>query len=151
MSKRKKGGKNREKQRQKVAKLHEKVANQRNDFLHKLSRQITNVYDAVAIEDINMRNIAQLLHLAKSTNDNGYGKLKNFLSYKLEDQGKHLVVINKWYPSSKTCYHCKHINADLTLADRVWTCPNCGRLLDRDINAANNIKYEACKMLRLIA
>lgn len=151
LSKRKKGGKNREKQRQKVAKLHEKVANQRKDFLHKLSRQITNAYDAVAIEDINMRNIAQLLHLAKSTNDNGYGMLKSFLSYKLAEQGKHLVVIDKWYPSSKTCYHCKHKNADITLADRVWTCPNCGHLLDRDINAANNIKYEACKVLRLIA
>lgn len=144
--KRKKGGKNREGQRQKVARLHEKVANQRKDFLHKLSRQITNAYDAVVIENLNMRGMAQGLKLAKSTNDNGFGMLKTFLEYKLKDRGKHLVVIDKWFPSSKLCHICGSVNDTLTLVDRVWTC-SCGSVLDRDINAAINIKNEGCRML----
>lgn len=147
LSKRQKGSKNREKQRRKVAKLHEKVANQRKDFLHKLSRQITNAYSAIAIEDLNMRGMAQGLNLAKSTNDNGFGMLKTFLTYKLAEQGKQLVVIDKWFPSSKLCRFCNNENKDLTLADRVWICGHCGAELDRDINAAINIKNEGCRML----
>ncbi len=146
LSKRTKGGKNREKQRIKVAKLHEKVANQRKDFLHKQSRQIANVYDAVVIEDLNMRGMAQGLRLAKSTNDNGFGMLKSFMEYKLREQGKQLVVIDKWYPSSKMCGHCSGINSELTLADRTWTC-TCGKVNDRDINAAINIRNEGCRIL----
>ncbi|MDD4238133.1 MAG: RNA-guided endonuclease TnpB family protein [Desulfotomaculaceae bacterium] len=146
LSKRKKGSKNRDKQRRKVAKLHEKVANQRKDFLHKLSRQITNAYDAVVIEDLNMRGMAQCLHLAKSTNDNGFGMLKTFLAYKLAEQGKRLVTIDKWFPSSKLCRFCRTANSELMLADRVWTC-SCGKVLERDINAAINIKNEGCRML----
>lgn len=135
LSKRMKGGKNRDKQRQKVAKLHEKVANQRKDFLHKQSRQIANAYDAVVIEDLNMRGMAQGLKLAKSTNDNGFGMLRTFLEYKLKEQGKQLVIIDKWYPSSKICHVYGEINNDLTLADRIWTC-TCGIIHDRDVNAA---------------
>jgi len=147
LSKRRKGSKNRDKQRRKVAKLHEKAANQRKDFLHKLSRQIANAYDVVAIEDLNMRGMAQALNLAKSTNDNGFGMMKSFIAYKLAEQGKHLVIIDKWYPSSKLCHICKHENKELTLADRNWTCPSCGAELDRDINAAINIKNEGCRIL----
>lgn len=147
LSKRKKGSKNREKQRLKVAKLHEKVANQRKDFLHKLSRQIANAYTAVAIEDLNMRGMAQSLNLAKSTNDNGFGMLKVFLAYKLAEQGKQLVIIDKWFPSSKRCRFCQNENKELTLADRTWVCKHCGAELDRDENAAINIKNEAYRML----
>ncbi|MEQ8156454.1 MAG: transposase [Clostridiaceae bacterium] len=146
LSKRMKGGKNRDKQREKVAKLHEKVANQRKDYLHKQSRQIANAYDAVVVEDLNMRGMAQGLKLAKSTNDNGFGMLRTFLEYKLREQGKQLIVIDKWYPSSKTCHVCGEINNELTLADRAWTCI-CGTMHDRDINAAINIRKEGCRML----
>lgn len=149
LSKRKKGGKNREKQHQKVAKIHEKIANQRRDYLHKLTRQIANAYDAVAIEDINMRNMAQCLTLGKSTNDNGYGMLKTFLAYKLAEQGKQLVIVDKWYPSSKLCHLCQWKNTELVLGDRKWICPNCGAELDRDINAALNIKKEGCRLLNI--
>ncbi len=141
-----KGSNNRNKQRIKVARLHEKVANQRKDFLHKLSRQITNAYDAIAIEDLNMRGMAQSLTLGKSTNDNGFGILKNFLAYKLAEQGKPLITIDKWFPSSKMCHCCGNINKALTLADRMWTC-SCGITHDRDINAAINIKNEGCRIL----
>ena len=151
LSKRQKGGKNRDKQRNKVARLHEKVANQRKDFLHKLSRQITNACSAVAIEDLNMRGMAQSLNLAKSTNDNGFGMFKTFLAYKLAEQGKQLATIDKWFPSSKMCCHCENINAELTLSDRVWTCEQCGAELDRDVNAAINIKNEGCRILGLVS
>ncbi len=147
LSKRKKDSKNKEKQRRKVAKLHEKVANQRKDYLHKISRQIANAYDVVVIEDINMQTISQVLNLGKSTNDNGYGKLKVYLEYKLKDQGKQLIKIDKWYPSSKLCNHCNTVNKELILSQRTWRCGNCGIELDRDINAAINIKNEGCRIL----
>lgn len=147
LSQRKKGSKNRNKQRLKVAKLHEKVANQRKDFLHKLSKQITNAHSAVVIEDLNMRGMAQGLNLAKSTNDNGFGMLKTFLSYKLAEQGKQLVIIDKWFPSSKMCRFCRNENKELQLSDRTWICSHCGSKLDRDINAAINIKNEGCRIL----
>lgn len=150
LSKRKNGSKNRDRQRYKVAKLHEKVANQRKDFLHKLSRQITNAYTAIVIEDLNMKNMAQELHLAKSTNDNGFGMLKTFLAYKLAEQGKQLVVVDKWYPSSKLCHVCNYKNTELTLADRTWTCPICHTEHDRDVNAAINIKNEGCRILGIV-
>ena len=147
LSKRQKGSKNRDKQRRKVAKLHEKIANQRKDFLHKLSRKIANGYSAIAIEDLNMRGMAQSLNLAKSTNDNGFGMLKTFLAYKLAEQGKQLVIIDRWFPSSKMCRFCNNDNKELTLSDRSWTCSHCGAELDRDINAAINIKNEGCRLL----
>jgi putative transposase len=147
LSRRIKGSKNREKQRCKVARLHEQVANQRKDFLHKLSRQLADDHTAVVIEDLNMRGLAQCLHLAKSTHDNGFGMLKTFLAYKLAEQGKQLVVINRWFPSSKRCHCCQNENKALTLADRTWTCGHCGKELDRDVNAAINIKMEGCRIL----
>ena len=147
LSKRRRGSHNREKQRRKVAKLHERVANQRRDFLHKLSRQIANDWEAVAMEDLNMRGMAQSLNLAKSTNDNGFGMFRTFLAYKLAEQGKPLVVVDKWFPSSKMCGFCGVKNNELALADRTWVCKDCGAELDRDVNAAINIQQEACRML----
>lgn len=147
LSKRKKGGKNREKQRQKVARLHEKVGNQRKDFLHKASRQIANACEAVVVEDLNLHAMARSLHLGKSTNDNSFGKLRTLLTYKLADQGKKLIIIDKWYPSSKRCHKCNKEYKELTLGERSWTCKHCGTLHDRDVNAAINIRNEGCRLL----
>ena len=83
--------------------------------------------------------MAQTLHLGKSTNDNGFGMFRQFLSYKMFEKGKQLIKIDKWFPSSKMCHVCGCINQDLKLSDRVWTC-SCGELLNRDINAAINIR-----------
>ena len=93
-----------------------------------------------------MRGMAQCLKLAKATNDNGFGMVKTFLEYKLKEQGKTLVMIDRWYPSSKRCHICASINNELTLADRVWNCC-CGAVLERDINAAINIKNEGCRKI----
>ena len=147
LSKMEKGSKNREKQRIRVAKLHEKVANQRKDFLHKLSRQIANVYDCVFIEDLNMKAISQALHFGKSVADNGWGMFTTFLQYKLEETGKQLVRIDKFFASSQLCSVCGYQNSDTKdLSVREWTCPCCQTNHDRDINAAVNIRNEGMKV-----
>lgn len=133
------GSNNYLKQKLKVAKIHEKISNQRKDWLHKLSTRLSNQFDYVCIEDLNMKNMSQGLHLGKSTMDNGFGMFKEMLTYKLLLRGKQLVKIDKWFPSSKMCNHCGTINSKLTLSDRTWIC-ECGNIIDRDTNAALNIK-----------
>lgn len=140
------GSNNYYKQKVVVAKIHEHIANQRKDFIHKLSTQLANEYDIVCVEDINMQNMARSLKLGKSTNDNGFGMFRDILSYKLADRGKAFVKIDKWFPSSKMCRHCGSINHELTLSDRVWTC-GCGATINRDENAAINIMNEGLRIL----
>ena len=147
LSKCERGSKNYYKQKLKVAKLHEKVADQRKDFLNKLSNQIANDYDGVCIENLNMRTMGQFLHLGKSVADNGWGMFTTFLEYKLAERGKPLVKIDKWYPSSKACSICGTIKENLTLSDREWTCECCGTHHDRDWNAAINIRNEGLRLL----
>jgi len=146
-----KGSNNRRKQKIKVAKVHEKVANCRKDFLHKKSREMANSYDAVVIEDLNMKAMSQCLNFGKSVGDNAWGMFTTFVKYKLENEGKLLVKINKWFPSSKTCHYCGELNKELQLSDREWTCNFCGCTIDRDYNAAKNIRDEGLRLLGLIA
>lgn len=142
-----KGSKNRDKQRIKVAKLHEKVANQRKDFLHKQSRQITNVYDCVCVENLDMKAMSQTLNFGKSVSDNGWGMFVTFLKYKLEEQGKRLVKVDKFFASSQTCSCCGYVNKETkNLAVRAWDCPQCGVHHDRDVNAAINIRNEGMRI-----
>ncbi len=137
---------NRNKQRIIVAKLHEKVANQRKDFLHKLSREITNSYDAVCIESLNMQGMSKALNFGKSVNDNSWGMLTTFLDYKLKEEGKSLIKIDKWFPSSKMCSHCGNVKQNLQLSERTYVCEHCGTIINRDVNAAINIKNEGMRM-----
>ena len=141
-----KGSKNREKQRRKVARISEHVANQRKDFLHKLSTQIANEYDVVAIENLNMKAMAQSLNLGKSTHDNGWGMFTKLLGYKLDDRGKALIKVGKWFASTKTCSCCGSVKP-MKLSERTYVCPECGVVMDRDTNAAINIRNEAIRML----
>ena len=142
-----KGSKNRAKQRIKVAKLHEKVANQRKDFLHKQSRQIANAYDCVCIEDLDMKAMSQALNFGKSVSDNGWGMFITFLKYKLEEQGKRLVKIDRFFASSQICSCCGYVNKGTkNLAVRAWDCPECGTHHDRDVNAAINIRNEGIRI-----
>ncbi|WP_153722844.1 RNA-guided endonuclease TnpB family protein [Sporosarcina cascadiensis] len=147
LSRRMKGSARYEKQRLRVAAVHEQVANQRKDFLHKKSRQLANQYDGVVIEDLNMKGMSQSLHFGKSVADNGWGMFTTFLQYKLGEQGKHLIKINKWFPSIKTCSHCGHVK-QMALSERRYAC-ECGFVCDRDWNAAINIKNEGKMMLAL--
>ena len=136
------------KQKRRIARLHEYIANSRKDFLHKQSRQITNAYDYIAVEDLNMKAMSQALNFGKSVSDNGWGMFVSFLAYKLHEQGKQLIKTDKWFPSSKTCSDCSNIKQELSLSERVYTC-DCGNVLDRDINAAINIRHEAIRLLGL--
>lgn len=148
LSKMQKGSRNRSKQRIKVAKLHEKVANQRKDFLHKQSRQIVDAYDCICIENLDMKAMAQSLNFGKSIADNGWGMFVTFLQYKLEEMGKQLVKVDKFFASSQTCNVCGYKNPETkNLSVRVWNCPECGAHHDRDINAAINIRNEGMRLV----
>lgn len=143
-----KGSKNRDKQRIKVAKMHEKVANQRKDFLHKQSRQIANAYDCVCIENLDMKAMAQSLNFGKSVSDNGWGMFTTFLQYKLTDIGKRLVRVDKFFASSQICSCCGYKNtATKNFSIRAWDCPECGAHHDRDVNAAINIRDEGMRLV----
>lgn len=148
LSKMVKGSNNYIAQKYHVARLQEEVANQRKDFCHKRSREIANSYDVVCVEDIDLQALAQTLNFGKATADNGFGMFRTFLRYKLEDQGKHYVVIDKWYPSTKTCHECGGYNPDVKLGMETWVCPHCGRTILRDYNAALNIRDEGMRALQ---
>lgn len=131
--------KNYQKQRLKVARLHEKVANQRKDFLHKTSTAIVKQFDTVCVENLNIKGMLQNHKLARSISDVGWGMFRTMLKYKCEWYGKNYRVIGRFVPSSRECNVCQWHNAELKLKDRTWTCAN-GHELDRDLNAAFNIK-----------
>jgi putative transposase len=145
LSRRKKGSSRWEKQRLKVAKLQEKTANQRKDFLHHKSKELASTYDAVIIEDLDMKSMSQALHFGKSVHDNGWGMFTQFLKYKLEQQGKKLIKIDKWFPSTKKCSYCGE-EKEMPLSERTYKC-SCGFVLDRDHNSAINIKNEGLRLL----
>lgn len=143
-----KGSNNRQKQRCKVALLHEKIANQRKDFLHKRSRELANRYDAVCIEDLNMQSMSQSLNFGKSVADNGWRMFTTFLKYKLEEQGKKLVKIDRFFPSSQLCHECGYkYDGTKDLSVREWECPSCHAQIQRDWNAAKNIRDEGRRIL----
>lgn len=142
-----KGSHNYEQQRLRVSKLNEKAAAQRKDFCHKQSRKIANSCEAVCVEDLDLRALSGSLHLGKATMDNGFGTFRTFLKYKLEEQGKHFVVSDKWYPSTKTCNQCGGYNPEVVLGQDEWICPHCGELIKRDLNAARNIRDEGYRVL----
>ena len=152
LSKRQEGSRNRDKQRTRVAILHEKITNKRLDFLHKKARYLADKYDAIGIEDISVKAMAKRkkggkFSFGKSVADNGWNKFVNILEYKLAWQGKQLVKIDKWYPSSQLCHICGYKNnktRDLSM--REWDCPKCGGHHNRDKNAAINIREEARRM-----
>jgi putative transposase len=148
LSRKVKGSRNRGKARIVVARLHEKIRNQRNDFLHKLSTALIRHNDLVSIEDLNVRGLAKT-KLAKSVLDAGWGMFRSMLAYKAERNNTHLIVIGRFFPSSKTCSACGLINADLALADRDWTC-SCGVQHDRDLNAARTIDQEGVRLFEQI-
>ena len=144
-----KGSRNYEKQRRRVALCHEKIRNQRADYQHKLARKIADSFDAVAVEDLDMRGLSQCLHLGKGVMDNAYGAFLQKLAYKLEERGGKLIRIDRWYPSSQICSGCGHIHPEVKPLDvRKWFCDWCLEIHDRDENAAVNIREEGRRMLK---
>ena len=142
-----KDSKNREKQKLKVSKIHEKIKNQRKDFQHKISRQIINENQVIVSEDLKPFNMIKNHKLAKSIADVSFSTFCNMIDYKSKWYGRTYIKVGSFYPSSKLCHCCGYKNTTLTLSDREWTCPNCHTLLDRDTNAALNILDEGLKIL----
>ena len=146
LSKRKKGSRNYEKQKRRVALRHEKIRNQRKDYLHKLSRDLADRYDVIAVEDIDMQAMSRSLHFGKSVADNSFGAFRTMLAYKLEEQGKSFVKVGRFFPSSKMCSRCGNVKKELRLDERVYRY-SCGLCMDRDLNAAVNIREEGRRIL----
>lgn len=139
LSRKKKGSTNRDKQRRKVALVHEKVRNQRQDFLHKLTSKIVRENQAIAIEDLNVEGMRANRKLSRAVSDAAWSEFRRQLEYKCDWYGKTLITIGRFEPSSKLCT-CGVINRDLKLSHRTWTCSSCNATHDRDVLAANNIK-----------
>jgi len=139
VSRKAKGSNNRYKAVKRLARQHEKVSNQRQDFLHKTSKQLVSDNQAIYIESLAIRNMIQNHCLAKSISDSGWNTFVNMLKYKGQWYGCKVMEINRFFPSSKRCHVCGYIHESLTLSDRYWLCPECNTNHDRDINAAINI------------
>ena len=148
LSHRVKKGKNRFKQQKVVFKIHQKIANQRLDFLHKLSTRLIIENQVICLEDLQVRNMVKNHCLAKSISDVSWSKFVELLRYKAEWYGRELVQIGKFFPSSKTCSSCGSIKKDLTLKDREYQCSSCGTKIDRDYNASLNILEEGLRILK---
>jgi len=150
VSRKKKGSKNRQKAIQRLARCHEKVANQRNDFLHNLSFRVVSENQAIAVESLNVGGMMKNHHLAQGIGDVSWSTFFTMLEYKCRRYGKTLLKIGRFDPSSKICSKCGYLKQDLALSDREWVCPDCGTHHDRDINAAINIKKFALQEQNLV-
>lgn len=140
LSRKKLGSNRRKKTKLKVARLHNKIANKRAWYMHNLTTMLVNSYDVICIENLNTKGMLKDHKLAKSISDASFSMFRIQLEYKCDWYGKELVVIDRFYPSSKTCSSCGWKNTGLKLSDRVFKCGNCGIQIDRDLNAAINIK-----------
>lgn len=144
-----KGSKNRDKARRKLALVHEQVTNRRNDFLHKVTSYLVRNYDAICLEDLNVKGMVKNHHLAQALEDIAIGAFNTLLEYKAKERGVNILRIGRFEPSSKMCT-CGYINHNLKLAMREWICPECGSIHDRDLLAANNIKRFAFRNINTV-
>ena len=138
LSRKQRGSKNYEKARKALAKLHEYISNMRNDFLHKLSKAIIDENQVVVVEDLNVKGMLKS-NLAKSISDSGWSKFLEYLEYKANWYGRTFIKVDRFFPSSKQCHYCGYKKEDLSLKERTWACPSCGKTHDRDINASINL------------
>jgi len=148
LSRKVKGSKNYQKLAKRLAKLYEKVKNQRDDFLHKLSKKLIGDNQAVIVEDLGVKELLEKGNLSRQIADASWRRFISFLEYKANWYGRILIKVNRYFPSSKLCSVCGYKKEDLKLSDRKWKCPKCGTLHDRDINAAINLLKEGLKQLK---
>jgi putative transposase len=146
-SRKSKGSLTREKWRKRLAIHYEKITNQRLDYLHQITSQLINENQVICIEDLNVKGMVKNHKLAQAISDVSWGTLVQMLKYKCEWNSRELVVIDRFYPSSKTCSSCSHLMAEMPLNIREWTCPSCGTIHNRDTNAAKNILIQGLNIL----
>ena len=147
LSKKVKGSNNRKKAQIRIAKLFERITNKKNAYIHYVSNELLSYFDTIFMEDLNVQGMLRNHHLAKAIQEVGFYKFKETLVNKALVNGKQIVFVDRFYPSSKTCSVCGYKKRDLRLSDREWVCPKCGTKHDRDINAAMNILLEGQRML----
>jgi len=139
LSRKKKGSQRRALQRRRVARLHARIADARADFLHQTTTELVRRFDVIAIEDLSVRGMSKNHALARALSGAALGEFRRLLEYKCEWYGRELRKVDRFFPSSKRCSQCWHVLEDLALGCRAWTCPQCGKEQDRDLNAAKNI------------
>lgn len=147
LSKKQKGSNNRNKLKIKLAKVHEKISNQRNTYLHQITSKLVNENQIICIEDLNVKGMMSNHKLAKSIQELSLYEFRRQLEYKCRWYGRQLIIIDRFYPSSKTCHNCGYIYKDLKLSEREWICPHCGKEIDRDYNASLNILDNGLKQI----
>jgi putative transposase len=146
LSRKKPGSRRREKAKRRVARVHRKVSNQRSDFLHKLTTDLTRKYDCICVEDLNTKGLAKT-KLSRSVLDAAFGEFLRQVEYKATWSFKRSIKVGRFFPSTKLCSGCGALNPNLTLVDRTWLCSSCGTQHDRDLNAARNILAEGMRLL----
>ena len=146
LSRKKPGSRRREKAKRCVARVHRKVSNQRSDFLHKLTTDLTRKYDCICVEDLNTRGLAKT-KLSRSVLDAAFGEFLRQVEYKATWSFKRSIKVGRFFPSTKLCSGCGALNPNLRLVDRTWLCSSCGTQHDRDLNAARNILAEGMRLL----
>jgi putative transposase len=146
LSRKVEGSQNWWKNTKKLAKAHYRVACQRQDTLHKMTTQVASTYALIGLEDLNTKGMLANHHLAQAVSDASFFEVKRQLLYKAEQYGGSVQLVDRWFPSSKTCHVCGWVKQDLTLADRVWMCEQCGTIHERDVNAAIMIETEALRL-----
>ncbi len=147
LSKKQKGSNNRNKTRIKLSRCYENIKNKTNNYLHLITTQLVNENQVICIEDLNVKGMIKNHKLAESIQSLSFGRFREILTYKCDWYGRDLVVIDRFYPSSKLCNVCGYKNKDLTLKDRNWCCPKCSTEHDRDVNASININKEGLRLL----
>ena len=147
LSRKQKGSNNRNKTRLKLAKLNKKINDSKFNYLHEVTNTLINENQVICIEDLNVKGMVKNHRLAESISEMNFGEFTRMLEYKAGWYGRVVVKVDRFYPSSKTCNHCGYIKKDLKLSDRQWICPECSKLIDRDYNAACNIRDKGIEML----
>ena len=148
LSRKVKGSNNRDKQRIKLARAFERMTNKKSNYIHYVVNEILKFYDVVFMEDLNVQGMMKNHHIAKAIQEVGFYRFKSVLQTRASQNGKEVYLIDRFYPSSKTCSCCGYKKKDLKLSDRFWTCPECGEHHDLDLNASKNILLEGQRMLK---
>lgn len=149
LSRKQKGSNNRNKARIKLAKAYKKITDKKQYYLHQITNYLIDENQVICMEDLNVKGMLQNHKLAESIQELNFGEFRRMLEYKAKWYSRHLVFVDRFYPSSKTCNECGNVNKTLKLSDRVWICPDCGKIIERDYNAALNILDEGKRILLL--